>query len=183
MEAADLAAPLDQREHDGLLRDVVFPILGATADIGPVSLDNPVFSTERAAVIAEPEFGHCFANAIPEEPCGFHTATERSLKLASADAFLARAHQVDSLKPYAQWHVARLHDGTDFDSERFAAGVALAQTGARRFPFQPSDILFGCAAVRANGTVRPESRFDESVSSFFVMKMRARKDRVDDRSP
>src|SRR5690242_3761276 len=107
-------------------RRIVLPVLRATADIGFVGLHNPVCAADRAAIVADAEIGHCLANPMSEEPCGFHSALEGALKLASADSLFAGAHQIDCLEPYAQRDVARLHDGADLDRERLAASVTLA---------------------------------------------------------
>jgi hypothetical protein len=177
MEAADLTLAFDERQHGSLGRNVVLSIARLAADVGFVGFDDLILSAERTAIVTDAEIGHCLADAMPEEPRGFHATLEGALKLAGADTFFAGAHQVNRLEPHAQWHVARFHDGAHLDGERLAAGVALAETRAGAFALQSADVFRGCAAVRAYWTIRPEPRFNESVSRFLAVEMCFGKDR------
>ncbi len=183
MEAADLAATLDQRQDNGLFRDAVLAVLCATANEGFVSLNDLVLTAKRAAVITDAEIGHSLADAMPEEPRGFHPALEGALQLADANALLAGAHQVDRLEPHAKRHVAGFHDGAHLDSERLAAGVALAETVAGALAVQSAGTLLSSAAMRADRAIGPQPRFNKRVSRGLAVEMGFGKDRVHGRSP
>lgn len=183
MEAADLTLSFDESEHGSFRRDVVLSIARLAANVGFVGFDDPVLTAERAAVVADTEISHCLSDAMAEEPSRFHAALEGALKLAGADALLAGAHQVDSLQPHTQWHMARFHDGADFDRKGLAAGIALTETGSGRFAVQSADALLGCAAVRADRAIWPEPRFNEGVGGFLAVEMCFGKDGTHGRSP
>src|SRR5262249_13640762 len=100
MEAADATVTLNERKHDCLGRNLAFPIGCFAADISFVNLDNLV-GTAQWASGRNAQFGHRFADPMPEEPCCFQTAVKGALKLASRNALLRRTEQIDGLKPYA----------------------------------------------------------------------------------
>src|SRR4051812_20175613 len=94
-------------------------------------------------------------------PSGFHAAAERSLKLAGRNAFLGRAKQMDRLKPEPQRQMAILENRANPNREWLAAGIALAETGARGFALKPPDLAgIGIAAMRASQAIGPKLGFD-----------------------
>lgn len=116
---------------------------------------------------------------MPKVPSGFKAAAEHPLKLAGADAFLAAAKQVDSLKPKAEGKMAVLKDRADTDREGLAASVALAETDPGSLALKASNpAAIGVLTVRANGTVWPKLRFDVSEGRFFVVKPGVGMDRL-----
>ena len=70
----------------------------------------------------------------PRNHAGFKSDAQHALKLASANALLAGAKQVNRLQPLAQRHVAQIEDGPDLHRELLAAGVALVKPDAGGFP-------------------------------------------------
>jgi hypothetical protein len=95
---------------------------------------------------------------VAHEPCGLHAYTQYALKLACADAFLGRAHEMNGLKAKTQRHMAVLENRFDLDRELLAALVALPQSGTRGLAGQLADTdLIAVAAVRAHRPVRPQS--------------------------
>jgi hypothetical protein len=119
------------------------------------------------------------ANAVTKVPRCLHAAAKRPLKLAGADAFLAGAKQVDSLKPKPQGKVAVLKDRSDANRERLATLVALAQANASRLALKATDPRgVGIAAVWASRTMRPKLRFDVSECRFLIVKSRFGKNRL-----
>src|SRR5271165_1674812 len=82
-------------------------------DIGFIDLDNPARSAHRRKLAS----AHRFPDAVSKEPDGFHASAKGALKLASADAFLGRAKQIDRLKPDVQLDVARLENGPHANGE------------------------------------------------------------------
>ncbi len=108
MKATDAPVAFNQRQHRGLWRDDVLPIARLAANVGFVRFDNLVRAPEGAGV-EKVQLGHCLANAMPEEPCGFQSALKGALKLAGRDTLFRRAKQVHRLEPYAHGYVARLN--------------------------------------------------------------------------
>ena len=84
---------------------------------------------------------------------------------------------MDDLQPQVQRQVAILEDGADTHREGLAAGVALAQAWTGSLAVQAADPL-PLAAMRTDGTTRPEMAFDVLESGVFILKMREGKDRV-----
>ena len=64
----------------------------------------------------------------------------------------------------------RLEDGTDLDSERLAARIALVGAHAGAFAFQLADAL-KAAAVRADRAIRPNTSLYELVGGLFVVEI------------
>jgi hypothetical protein len=111
-----------------------------------------------------------------QEPCGFHAAIEGPLNLASADAFLARANELNGLKPQMQRKVAILKNATYADSERLPTGVAFPQSRTAAFAIQATDpSMIGIATMRANWPVWPQISLDIGESGIFVVEMRGGK--------
>jgi len=114
---------------------------------------------------------HRLADAVGEEPSGFHAARQHPLNLIGRDAFLAGAHQVNDLKPKAQRKVRTLEDGSLPHSELPTAVIANVKAKASSLALHLTNSLrVGVAAVRANGTVRPELAFDIRKSGGFVIE-------------
>ena len=88
VEAADLPAALHQG-HDGLLlgRRLVSPAAGLPADEGFVYLDVFPGTAERLIEHGR-HFLHGLADAVAEEPSGFHGAAKGAVKLPGAMPFL-----------------------------------------------------------------------------------------------
>src|SRR5205085_7980728 len=102
---------------------------------------------------------HDLANAMGQEPCGFHAALESALDLPGAHSLLAGADQLDRLQPQPQREVAILENRADPHGKGLATGVALAKPGAARLALKPADpIRVNVAAMRANRPVRPQFR-------------------------
>lgn len=142
--------------------------LAGARQFGFVSFDGLTGTAHGAGVAGV----HGMPDTMAKMPCGFHAAAEHPLKLASRYAFLAGTHQVDGLQPEPQRQMAVLENGPDADGEWLPASVALAETGPSGFAVEPADLAFiDVAAMRANGTVRPEFSFDVSERGFFIMKM------------
>lgn len=182
VEAAHPTVALDQRQHRRLRRNDILPVARLAADKGFVDFNNLICAAEWTA-IKQVQFGHRFADTMPEEPRGLKAATESALELAGADPLLRRTEQIDGLEPYAHRDVAGLEDGPDLDGKWPPAAVALIQADPIGFPPQPPDMLLGCATVRANRTVGPKPRLSESVGGFFVMEMSGGKDGLHGLSP
>jgi hypothetical protein len=171
MEAADFAIALHQAQHRSFGRDLAFSVGGSTADVSFVGLDNLILATKRRVSSLDLQHGHCFTNAMAEEPCGFEAAAEGPMKLAGRDALLAAAHQVDGLKPDMHRHVARLKHSPHAHSERLPAGAAFPKAGARALAFQLRCFAYR-AAVRTERAIGPQSAFDIGDSGFFVAELR-----------
>ena len=109
------------------------------------------------------------ANPVAHKPRGFHAHGKGALKLAGADAFLGRAHQVDRLKPVAQRRVAILKDAAHLHGERFTALVALPEANTSGLAVKATDaLLIAVPAVRADGTSRPKMPLYVGVGSGFI---------------
>ena len=142
-----------RQAHDDGVVDSCGGILPAAWSCGtaPVRFRRPPRSCQRHPAGRRRHRSHREADAVAKVPRGFHAAAERPLKLAGRDAFLARAKQVDRLKPQPQRHVAVLEDGADTHGKGLTAGVALAQAVAGGLALKPPDLgRIGVAAMRAN---------------------------------
>jgi hypothetical protein len=67
---------------------------------------------------------HGLADTMGHEPRRLVLHTQDAHKLVAADAFLAAAHQIDSLQPVVQRNMARLKHGANLDGELALAGAA-----------------------------------------------------------
>jgi len=175
-DGPDRTAALDKAEN----LDVRLATAGALAGLSRlahfhiVDFDGFAFATHRAKVAAR---RHRKPNTVAKMPSGFHAAAQGPLKLAGGMAFLARAKQVDRLKPEPQAKVAILENGADPHGELLAAGVALAEARTGRLTSQAPDFLASGLAMRADGAVRPKPGFDVLESGLLAMKMGGGKDR------
>jgi hypothetical protein len=184
VERANLAATLDQREDAALEAGVLSGIFAAAglrgtvgrqvAKVGFVNLHDLASAAQRATLAA---FGHGVSDTVGQVPSGLHAALEHALDLTGADALLGRAHEVDDLKPQVQRQVAILKDRANADSERLAAGVALAQAGPGGLAVQAADAL-PLAAMGADRATRPQVAFDILESGVFILELRGGKDRI-----
>src|SRR6202042_3665390 len=115
---------------------------------------------------------HNLADAVDEEPSGFHAAIEGPLDLAGADALLAAADELDRLQPQVQREMAVLEDAADPHGEGLAAGVALPQARAGGLAVQAANPLpVAIAAMRANRAFWPQVSLDIGESRVFVVKV------------
>ena len=108
------------------------------------------------------------------EPSGFQGHAQGPVQLVRANALLAGAHQVDSLKPKVQLDMACLEDGPDLDGKGLAAGVALVSANAGALALHGAGAIYN-TAVRAYTAMRPNARLYELVGRVFVMEMRGGK--------
>ena len=81
-----------------------------------------------------------------------------------------------------QLDMASFKNGSNFDSEGFAAGVALPDTYTGGLALQLSSLADN-AAMGANRTMRPQLAFDERESGFFVVEIGGGEDRGHDVLP
>jgi len=106
-------------------------------------------------------------------PRSFHAHAKGALKLAGADAFLRRAHEIHRLKPDAKRRVAVLENGAHLDGKGLAALVALAKPNAGGLAIQLADLgRVRVAAVRAYRAVRPQKRLNVAIGGGFVVEVR-----------
>lgn len=136
-----------------------------------IGFDNLAFAAKRS----KRALVHRLADTMGQVPSGFHAGLEHPLDLPGAHALLARAHEVDHLKPEVQRQVAILKDRAHADGKRLAAGVALAKADPA-LTSQPSNVFFGRAAMRADRTLRPQRRLNMGESRFFVVEMQCTQD-------
>src|SRR5258708_37604434 len=104
-EALDASASVQRADLAGF---------GRLSQESLVSLDGFAFAADLVAVVL-----HGFADAMPQEPRGFHAAIKHPLNLTGADAFLAGAHQMDDLQPQMQRQVAGFKNSPHTHSEGF----------------------------------------------------------------
>ena len=188
VETAHGTVALDQR-NDGSLVGSALTAGGAlpsvlvgflAANVGFVDFDHLARAAERASDF---QVSHCLADAMPEEPRGFHAALKGPLKLAGRNAFLGRAEQIDGLQPYPHRNMARFEHSADLDGKGLAACVALAEANPVGLPLQASNVFLGCATVRTYRAIGPKPRLDEFVGSFFAMEMSGGKGELHGLSP
>ena len=138
MDGLGLAVALDQRENR-----VEWPV--PCSNFGSGFAADKVISASK--VLPSPPIGgwrrsalHDLADAVHQEPSGFHAAIERALNLPGTDALLAGGDELDRLQPQMQREMAVLENGADPHREGLPAGVTLAQAGpatlAVRRPFR-----------------------------------------------
>jgi hypothetical protein len=166
-----MAAALDKAQHLPILaRWRVLRAAGfrRAGDKGFVRLNDLAGSAHLAGSATAV---HREADAVHQEPRGFHAAAKGPLHLAGRDAFLRRANQVDRLKPYPQRNMARLKHGAHPNRERLAAWAAIPQTGPRRLAFGAGRFA-DQTAMRAYRTIGPKPRFDVCEGGVFVGEVR-----------
>ena len=106
------------------------------------------------------------------------------MDLVGRHAFLAGGHKEQRGKPLGQRDLAALQHGADRDGELFAALVALIQASTVRLAFKHGDLLsLGVAAMRANGTIRPNAASSHSRASVSSVKIGFLEVRGHDRHP
>jgi hypothetical protein len=169
MERAHHAAALDQAQNSPLVAVARLGLLPAFlgADIGLIRL----YGLAGAAHWFNPDGFHRLADAMGEEPCGFHAAAECALELAGADPLLAAAHQVDSLQPDAERDMAALEHSAHADRERLPARIALVKPGPGGLALQFPDARCFAAMV-ADRAVGPQLALDIGERGFLVVEMR-----------
>jgi hypothetical protein len=142
---------------------------GSPAHKGHVRLDGLAFAAERGGVVRRL---HDLADAVHEEPSGFHAAIERPLYLAGRDAFLRATNELDGLQPQVQREVAILEDRADANREGLTAGVALAKARTAGLAGQAADPLaIAVSAMRANRAIWPQMGLDVLKRRFLIVKM------------
>src|SRR6266705_1380881 len=140
------------------------------AYVGFVRLNSVAAPTKYAAVRL-----HGFSDAVGQEPRALDGHAKSALQLVRADAFLTGRNQKDGLQPNMHRDMAGLEYSPDLDGKRLAAVVALVRTYAGALAAHLADTLY-TAAMRAYWTLRPDTRFYEGISRFFVVKVRGGKD-------
>ena len=173
--ARTASGTVNQRQNLMLLR-----VSGLRLRLGLVSADERFICLDHAALTSEwskRALAHRFADTVRHKPCALERNAKRAVQLIRANALLARRDQEDRLQPETQGNVAGLEDRPDLDRERLAAVVALVRADARTFAIHRA-VALDAAAMRADGAFRPDTRFDESVSGFFVVKVCGGKNRV-----
>jgi hypothetical protein len=184
---ADRAATLDQAKHLYVALAAIGTAAGfwRTAKFHIVGLDRLAFAANWAALVRR----HGEANAVAKVPRGFESASEHTVELARADAFLAGTEKLDRLQPQVQRQMAVLKDrALAHRKGRATASVALAQpelhdafrvslAGLGMDARKPADLVTRSAAMRAYRAGRPKLGFDVFESGFFAEKPRIGKDR------
>jgi hypothetical protein len=179
VHAADIPAALDEAEYLGRRTCVQGQPCGL-AGLGRLRKVSLVgfHGHACAAQLASIRRGHCMANPVAHEPRGFHPHAQGALKLAGADAFLGRAHQVDRLKPIAQRRMAVLEDGPHLHGEGLTALVALPEANTSGLAVEAADLLLvAVPAVRADGAGGPKMPLYVLVGGGFIGELGGLKDR------
>jgi hypothetical protein len=119
------------------------------------------------------------ANAVAKVPSSFHAANEHTLNLASRNALLAGAHQMNDLQPKMQGKMRGLKESPHAHSEGLATFFAVVKAIASSLARHLGDArAIYIAAMRANRSVRPKLAFDILESSFFALELRGGEDRL-----
>jgi hypothetical protein len=124
---------------------------------------------------------HCQPDTVAKEPSGFHAAIEHPLNLARRDAFLARAEQMDDLRPQVQGKVAVLKQRAHTHRKGLLAGVAFVQPRTGRLAVQTANPC-RLATVRAYGAIRPKAGFHIRESALFGQELRGVQNRLGHRN-
>jgi hypothetical protein len=164
VERAGRAAALNKRQNDMLVvRAALCFHAGLSANESFVDLYNRALAAHRS----QAALAHGFTNAVSNKPSSFEIDAEHSTELIGAEALLATAKQVHGLKPDMHRHMAFLENGSDFDSEWLAAGIALVCAEPRALSLQRATFLDN-ATMRANSPVFPNDGFDVGVCGLLV---------------
>jgi len=176
MEAAGAAFALNEGQHGVLMAGASADLETVlAADVGFVDLDDRA----RAAHRSKRAISHSLANAVSKKPSGFHAAREHPLDLISRDTLLARAHQMDNLKPKPQRQVRRLKNSALTHGKRLTAFVAVVKAKAGCLAFHLTNALrVSIATVRANWAVRPKLALDIREGGGFIVKVDVIKSRL-----
>src|SRR5580658_8877412 len=168
----DIAAALDKAKHLGIgprMERASLAALGRLGEIGFVRFDGLASATNGTIG----RRCHRKANTVSHVPRGLHAHVQGALKLARANTFLGRTHEVDRLKPEAKRSVGVLEDAAHLDREGLAALIALAKSGARCLAVQLADLrAIAIAAVRAYRASGPQKRLNVFIRGCFVVEMR-----------
>jgi hypothetical protein len=166
--------------HEG--QDSVLVVRPPSLDLNAHLAANESFidlhNTASAAHRREIARAHSLSDTVSEEPSGLHAARKKSLNLASRDALLAGAHQVDDLQPQMQRKVRTLEDCPLSNGELALALIAVVKAKASGFAFHPAEALrVSVAAVRAHWAMWPKLALDVSESGGFIIEARIVKSR------
>lgn len=169
---AHLAAAFDQRENHRLAdaADVRGLALAAmlvalfAAYVGRIGLYWTAVAHNAARSL------HRFADTVRHKPRRLVRHAKHTLKLLAANALLAGAHQVHSLKPYIQLDLAALKHRADRYRELLATVLALVKASAMRVAFELVMVLRNGSAVRANRSIRPANVFKPFAGFGFVFE-------------
>jgi hypothetical protein len=98
MKTADFAAAPNEGHNGAFGWNVAEgAVFSLAANVGLVGLDGLAFSTHRFGHETT-QIAHAFADAMAQEPCGFHAAYQSPLDLSGGEAFFAAGHEVDDLQ-------------------------------------------------------------------------------------
>ena len=133
VQGTDAAITLYKREHSFFAPASTKP-LSCALTLMPVAL----FAADKCLVgfngftftakLAKGVGAHSLTDAMSKEPSGLHAALKHSLYLASRNAFLAGAHQMNNLQPEMQRQVRGFENGSNPDGKGLLAGIALVQS-------------------------------------------------------
>src|SRR5262245_59671387 len=179
VEGTHLALTLHQRKNWAHMTCATTNLgIRLATDIREVSFNGLAFTADRCGWVSSRAF-HDFPDAMHQEPCGLHAAVEGALNLPSADSFLTRGDELDSLQPEMQREMTVLENAADPHGEGLTARVTLSQAGTASLAGQAADsFVVAVAAVRARRPAGPQMRFDVGKSGFLVVEVRGRKDRM-----
>jgi len=138
-------------------------ILFLTADESFIHLDN-------AHQFFEIIILHSGAESHADVPCRtIGASAEKSMELKSADAFLARKHQVQNFIPSAQWHLGFFKDSSRFEREPIRRAIIFATFLALPVP-RPRCALIDMIVIasRAMRPVRPATQEQISPARLLI---------------
>jgi hypothetical protein len=108
---------------------------------------------------------------VSKKPRCFHTARKHPLNLTGRDALLARAHEIENLKPKVQRKMGVLKDSSLPDGELAFALIASMKAKASGLAFHLANALrIRVPAMRAYRAVRPKLALDICKGSGFVIE-------------
>jgi hypothetical protein len=157
-ERTRLSSSLNQRQNNAFVRrTAAFGRALALANEGLIGLHECASATHGF----KPAVAHRFSDTMANEPSSLEIDAENSGELIGAEAFLAAAKQVHSLKPNVHWHMTFFKDSPDFDGEWLAAGVALISANPSALAFERATLIYN-AAMWTRAPVSPDDGFNIS---------------------
>jgi hypothetical protein len=172
---ADVTATLYEAQNSRVRLLTARPAFGLArvGECGFVGFNRLTSAAHRAGRAG----GHNLADTMAEEPSGFHAAIKHPLNLASGDTFLARAKQVNDLKPEMQREMAVLENRSHANREGLLARVALVKASAGGLAVQAANAR-RFTAMGARRAARPKRGFHIRESGFLRFEMRGRKNGI-----